>query len=183
MASPIGDMKNVKIFVLYLMENIGYPMSFVTINDVTLQNDYVMYLDFAEAFYDMLDNDLIACVGQNEAGDDLYAVTFKGRCVAEELKSDLLPSILDQSLRCALRYLDFQKRGVRISTHIEARPDKMYDLECRMYEKEEVIMSVMLTVDSRLRAERMADNFRENPENIYKGVTALVAGNVNYLFS
>ena len=175
MASPIGGMKNVKIFVLYLMANIGYPMNFATINDVTLQNDYVMYLDFAEAFYDMLDNDLIACVGQNEAGDDLYAVTFKGRCVAEELKSDLL-------LRCALRYLDFRRRGVRISTNIEARPDKMYDLECKMYEKQEVIMAVTLTVDSRLRAERMADNFRENPENIYKGVTALMAGNVNYLF-
>ena len=77
MASPIGGMKNVKIFVLYLMANIGYPMNFATINDVTLQNDYVMYLDFAEAFYDMLDNDLIACVGQNEAGDDLYAVTLR----------------------------------------------------------------------------------------------------------
>ena len=51
-----------------------------------------------------------------------------------------------------------------------------------MYEKEEVIMATTLKVDSRLRAERMADNFRENPENIYKGVTALVAGNVNYLF-
>ena len=182
MASPIGDMKNVKIFVLYLMENIGYPMSFVTINDVTLQNDYVMYLDFAEAFYDMLDNGLIACVGKNEVGDDLFAVTFKGRCVAEELKSDLLPSILDQSLRCALRYLDFQKRGVRISTNIVQNPDKTYDLECKMLEKEEVIMAVTLKVDSRVRAERMADNFRDNPENIYKGVTALVAGNVNYLF-
>ena len=183
MASPIGGMKNVKIFVLYLMANIGYPMNFATINDVTLQNDYVMYLDFAEAFYDMLDNGLIACVGQNEAGDDLYTVTYKGRCVAEELKSDLLPSILDQSLTCALRYLDFKKRGIRISTNIQARPDKMYDLECRMYEKEEVIMAVTLCVDSRMRAERMADNFRDRPENVYKGVTALLAGNVNYLFS
>ncbi|MBR5601922.1 MAG: DUF4364 family protein, partial [Clostridia bacterium] len=54
---------------------------------------------------------------------------------------------------------------------------------CRMYEKEEVIMAVTLCVDSRMRAERMADNFRENPENVYKGVTALLAGNVNYLFS
>ena len=35
MASPIGGMKNVKIFVLYLMANIGYPMNFATINDVT----------------------------------------------------------------------------------------------------------------------------------------------------
>ena len=50
MASPIGGMKNVKIFVLYLMANIGYPMNFATINDVTLQNDYVMYLDFADAW-------------------------------------------------------------------------------------------------------------------------------------
>lgn len=182
MASPIGNMRNVKIFVLYLMANIGYPMNFATINDVTMQNDYVMYLDFAEAFYEMLDHDLITCVGQNEAGDDLYSVTYKGRCVAEELKSDILPSILDQSLRCALRYLDFRKRGVRIETNITQNPDKTYDLECRMYEKKEVIMSVMLKVDSRLRAESMADNFRDNPENIYKGVTALVAGNVNYLF-
>ena len=182
MASPIGDKKNVKIFVLYLMANIGYPMNFATINDVTMQNDYVMYLDFAESFYEMLDNDLIVCVGQNDAGDDLYAVTYKGRCVAEELKSDILPSILDQSLRCALRYLDFRRRGVRISTNIVQNPDKTYDLECKMYEKEEVIMATTLKVDSRLRAERMADNFRENPENIYKGVTALVAGNVNYLF-
>ena len=109
-------------------------------------------------------------------------MTFKGRCVAEELKTDLLPSILDQSLRCALRYLDFRKRGVRISTNIVQNPDKTYDLECKMYEKDAVIMSTTLKVDSRLRAERMADNFRENPENIYKGVTALVAGNVNYLF-
>lgn len=182
MASPIGNMRNVKIFVLYLMTNIGYPMTFSTINDVTMQNDYVMYLDFADAFYEMLEHDLIVCVGQNESGDDLFAVTYKGRCVAEELKSDILPSILDQSLRCALRYLDFRKRGVRIETNITQNPDKTYDLECRMYEKKEVIMSIMLKVDSRLRAERMADNFRDNPENIYKGVTALVAGNVNYLF-
>ncbi len=182
MASPIGDKKNVKIFVLYLMANIGYPMNFATINDVTMQNDYVMYLDFAESFYEMLDNDLIVCVGQNDAGDDLYAVTYKGRCVAEELKSDLLPSILDQSLRCALRYLDFRRRGVRISTNIVQNPDKTYDLECKMYEKEEVIRAITLKVDSRLRAETMAGSFHENPENIYKGVTALVAGNVNYLF-
>ena len=182
MASPIGNIRNVKIFVLYLMTNIGYPMNFATINDVTRQNDYVMYLDFVESFYEMLEHDLIECVGQNEAGDDLYSVTYKGRCVAEELKSDILPSILDQSLRCALRYLDFRKRGVRISTNIVQNPDKTYDLECKMLEKEEVIMAVTLKVDSRVRAERMADNFRDNPENIYKGVTALVAGNVNYLF-
>ena len=54
--SPIGGMSNVKIFVLYLMRNINYPLSFVTINDIVMQNDYVMYLDFAMAFHEMLGN-------------------------------------------------------------------------------------------------------------------------------
>ena len=49
------NLNNVKIFVLYLMRNIGYPMSFSTVNDIVMQNDYVMYLDFAEAFHEMLD--------------------------------------------------------------------------------------------------------------------------------
>ena len=39
-----------------------------------------------------------------------------------------------------------------------------------------------LLVDSELRAEKMKENFRERPETIYRGVNALLAGNVNYLF-
>ena len=62
MGSMIGSMKNVKIFVLYLMENVGTPLSFVTLNDIVMQTDYIMYLDFAEAFHKMLDDGLIATV-------------------------------------------------------------------------------------------------------------------------
>ena len=59
MSSAIGSMNNVKIFVLYLMKNINYPLDFVTINDIVMQTDYVMYLDFAVAFNEMLDSGLI----------------------------------------------------------------------------------------------------------------------------
>ena len=117
MASPIGSMNNVKIFVLYLMRNINYPLDLVTVNDIVMQTDYIMYLDFAEAFHDMLDNGLIEEVGKNEAGEPLYSVTSRGAIVAEQLKSDLLPSILDHSLTCALRYLDFKRRGVRVKRY------------------------------------------------------------------
>ena len=72
-ASPIGGMSTVKIFVLYLMRNINYPLSFVTINDIVMQNDYVMYLDFAMAFPEMLDGGLIEEAGQDERGEMLYS--------------------------------------------------------------------------------------------------------------
>ena len=32
------------------MENINYPLDFITLNDVVMQTDYVMYIDLAEGF-------------------------------------------------------------------------------------------------------------------------------------
>ena len=76
MASLVGDKRNVKIFVLYLMQNINYPMDFVTLNDIVMQNDYVMYLDFAESFYEMLDAGLVEEICQTDDGDPMYMVTL-----------------------------------------------------------------------------------------------------------
>ena len=50
MSLYLGNKQNVKIFVLYLMQNVGYPLDFLTINDMIMQTDYVAYLDFAETF-------------------------------------------------------------------------------------------------------------------------------------
>ncbi|MBQ8848935.1 MAG: DUF4364 family protein [Clostridia bacterium] len=180
MGSPVGSVRNVKIFVLYLMENINYPLDFVTINDIIMQTDYVMYLDFAEAFNEMLDGDLIVKVSEN--GEDMYVITEKGRYIARELKSDILPSILDRSLSAALRYLNFKKRGIVAKCTVEKTDDGRYSVNCSFTEKKVLIFSQTLIVDTLDRAERMQNNFYERPEAIYRGVTALLAGNVNYLF-
>ena len=59
MGSVIGGKNNVKIFVLYLMENINYPLTFNTINDIVRQTDYVFYKDFAVYFLEMVDDGLV----------------------------------------------------------------------------------------------------------------------------
>lgn len=180
MGSAIGSKQNVKIFVLYLMENINYPLDFITINDIVMQTDYVMYLDFAEAFHEMLDGGLLQAIAGET--DPLYAVTEKGRYVARELKSDLLPSILDQSLSRALRYLNFKKRGIVPRCTVEKIDDGRYNVSCTFMERDVCIFSQTLTVDTLDRATRMKENFYERPEAVYRGVVALLAGNVNYLF-
>ncbi len=183
MYSPIGSKKNVKIFVLYLMENINYPLDFITLNDIVMQTDYVMYLDLAEGFHEMLDDSLIEMVGENEEGDKLYAVTARGKIVASELKSDILDSILDQSLASAFRYLDFKRRGVKTEAKTERQPDGTCIFRCSFIENGTVLFTSEILVDSVNRAERMKQNFNERPEAIYKGINALFAGNVNFLFS
>ena len=179
-SSPIGSMRNVKIFVLYLLENINYPLEFTTVNDVVMQTDYVMYLDFAEAFYEMVDMNLIEKLDID--GKEFYLITDRGRLVARELKSDILATLLDKALSKALRFLDFKKREVVARCTVEKTDDGRYCVSCSFTEKGVLIFSQNLVVDTQNRAERMRDNFYERPEVIFKGVNALMAGNVNYLF-
>lgn len=180
-SSVIGSKKNVKIFVLYLMENINYPLDYTTLNDIVMQTDYVMYLDFAESFNEMLDAELIVKLPGEDENQPVYSVSEKGRYVARELNSDILTSILDKSLSAALRYLDFKKRGVEAKAFISKRDDGKYDIECTMMEKGDLIYSTKVTVDTLARAERMKENFYGRPEGIYKATLALLAGNVNFL--
>lgn len=180
-SSAIGSKKNVKIFVLYLMENINYPLDYATLNDIIMQTDYVMYLDFAESFNEMMDAGLILEVPGEEENRPMYVVSEKGKYVARELNSDILTSILDKSLSAALRYIDFKKRGVEAKAVIKKLDNGKYEIECKMIEKGEEIYLTRVVVDTLQRAERMKENFYGRPEGIYKATLALLAGNVNFL--
>ena len=182
MGSQIGSMNNVKIFVLYLMKNINYPMDYVTINEVVMQTDYVMYLDFAEAFHQMLDGELIEENGKNERNESLYSVTHKGRLVAEQLKCDILPSILDKSLTCALQYLDFRRRGILVDCESQRLADQTFDVTVTLKEKDKVILSTTINADSEYHAVQMKKNFRYRPDVIYRGILSLLSGKVEFLY-
>jgi hypothetical protein len=147
-----------------------------------MQNDYVMYLDFAMAFHEMLDSGLIVEDGKDERGEALYSVTRKGTMVAEQLRSDILPAVLDQSMTSALRYLDFQRRGVSVDCTTERRADNTFDVIFTLKEKDKTIFETKLNVDSEYRAHQMRKTFRDRPDVIYRGVVALLSGKVDYLF-
>lgn len=182
MSSPLGSKQNIKIFVLYLMQNVGYPLDFVTVNDIVMQKDYVAYLDFAESFSEMEDTGLIERRGTTPSGEPAYVVTERGRCVVDSMKGDLLPSVLEESLTCALRHLDFKRRGVKASCKVTPHAGGGFDFLCSLTEQDKTLLSVTLWVDTAARAARMEDQFRGNPEHIYRAALALLAGNVNYLF-
>ena len=145
-----------------------------------MQTDYVMYLDLAEAFGELVDGGLLQKTETD--GEPLYSVTEQGRHVARELKSDILPGILDRALEAALRFLNFKERGIVPRCAVERTEDGRYSVTCSFTEKGLCIFTQTLLVDTEDRARRMQSNFYERPEAIYRGVHALLSGNVNYLF-
>lgn len=182
MSSPLGNKQTVKVFVLYLMQHVGYPMDFITINDIIMQTDYVAYLDFAESFAEMADGGLIEEVGKNPAGEPAYAVTAKGRIVVESMQNAILPSILEEALARALRHLDFSRRGVKVSCHTQPAPGGGFTFQACLTEQGSTLISVELHVDTAAQAAGMEAQFRASPEHMYRAMVALLSGNVNYLF-
>ncbi|MBQ8311167.1 MAG: DUF4364 family protein [Clostridia bacterium] len=173
---------NVKVFVLYLMRNINYPMTFVTVNDIVMQTDYILYIDLAEAFQELLAGELIREDGQDEKGDALYSVTRRGAIVAEELSRDMLPDVLDQALAAALRYLDLRRRGIVADSTYERLPDGTFNVHLILKEEGKVLLDTTVNVDSEHRSHTIRRTFRERPDVILRGTLALLSGNMDFLF-
>jgi predicted transcriptional regulator len=180
MQAPLKEKNDIKIFILYLMRNIGYPLDFSNINDIVVQDGIVNYFDFAECFAELIDMGNIS-ESKDESGETVYAVTEQGKQVADNLQSDILMMIRENSLKSALRLLSFKKRGSQIKCKSQPQADGSYLLNCSIIESREEIMNLTLKVDNKKQLDRMEYTFNQRPEFVYRGLMAVLTGEVNYL--
>ncbi|MBR5538893.1 MAG: DUF4364 family protein, partial [Clostridia bacterium] len=106
MQTRLSNKNDIKIFILYLLQNIQYSLDFPTINDIVVQNEYVNYFDFAECFAEILDmGHIIEEIEEDETTGEqktLYRISPLGSAVVSQLQSGLLRSIRERSLKSAL---------------------------------------------------------------------------------
>ena len=179
MQGPLKDKNDIKIFILYLMRHIGYPLDFANINDIVVQDGVVGYFDFADCFAELLDTGNIVEV--KVQGTCLYRITDQGIHVADNLQSNILTAIRERSLKSALRLLSFKKKGSLIKHESEELKNGGYKLTCRIIEEKEEILNLCVFLDNKAQLDKMEYNFDKNPEVVYRGVLALLSGEVNYL--
>ena len=176
----IKEKEDIKTFILFLMRNIGYPLEFSLINDIVLQDGFVASFDFTECFAELLETDNISeTTGEN--GEELYAITEQGIRVSETLESDLMSMIKEKSLKSAVRLLSFRKRGAKVRFTSEKISDDDYEATCVITDRGGEIMKISLTLGSYNQLQKIKMNFTEKPEIVYRGVFAVLTGDVNYL--
>ncbi len=200
MASQLKDENEIKIFILYLLDKIGYPLDYPSIGSIMLQDGIVNFFDFAQCFFALVDAGHIReIISDNRAAkiletaadleedpeleDDpvLYEVTETGRHVAEALSDKLMVAVREKSYRSALRHLSFKKRGAYIDQTY--KPDgEGYLVTCSIKDKSGTLMELTVRADSEHQLERMLANYADRPEVVFRGVVALMQGDVNYLF-
>lgn len=195
MQAPLREKNDIKIFILYLLKNLNYPLDFNTISDIVVQDEYVNYFDFAECFAELLDSGNIEQLHAplpdeqqgNEArrsakgNDDLYRITENGIQVVEQLQSNLLNMIKEKSLKSAMRLLSFKSRGSDVKCSYTERTDGKYDLKCEVIERDCKLLELGLVIENKYQLDKMVYNFNQRPEVVYRGIISLLTGDINYL--
>ncbi len=209
MASHLKDENEIKIFILYLLDKIGYPLDYPSIGSIMMQDGIVNFFDFAQCFFSLVDAGHIREIivdgdkesepsdsvdnetsryGAEEDDDEyessstvLYEVTDTGRQVARALSDNLMVSVREKSYRSALRHLSFAKKGAWVDQTYKPDGDG-YLVTCSIKDKTGTIMDLTVRADSEYQLRKMMNNYSEHPEVVFRGVVALLSGDVNYLF-
>ena len=185
--------QQVKVFILYLLEKVGYPLDYNDLATIVIRDGFVDYFDFVTYFHELLEMGHISKIGkdsedENEApishDHDTYTVTETGRMIAKGLADDLLlAAVREKSYISAMRHLSLEKRGAVINHDIEQVGDGTYIFHCSIKDCDGLAFDLALRADSFMQVSRMRMNFEDKPDVVYRGIVALVTGNVNYLFN
>lgn len=169
----------IKVFMLYLLKNIGEPLDITTIGEVVVQDAFVNFFDFSLCFSDLLDARQVEEVEKD--GEKLYVISPLGISAVEEVQGAVFTSIREKALRSAQRLLALKRTGNRINCTLE-KVDSGYMLDASIVDNEKTLLRLQTFVAEGDYATRMKANFDDRAEVIYKGVMALLSGDVNFIF-
>lgn len=178
----ISDPTDIKVLILYLLDEINYPLDYEIIHDIVAHSGYVGRFDFAEAFSKLLEmGHILSDVDDN--GETLYLISPTGKMVSAELQSDILLSIREKSLKAAMHLLSFRKRNAAAASSVVERADGKFVFHCEITDPQGAIFSVDLCMSSRLQAEGMKKRFDKDPEGVYRRLLAVLSADADYVLS
>jgi len=179
MEMQMTDKNDIKVFILFLMKNIKEPLEYSTINDMVVQDGFVNYFDFSICFGELVESGSIDEISGEKTS--LYRISELGEKAVSNVETRLFNTVREKALRSALRLLAFYKSGNRIRSSV-TETEGGYVLNCVIEDSKRKLLDISVFLTEKYYADTLRGNYEDRAENIYKGVLALLSGDVNYIF-
>ncbi len=184
--AAIEEKSDVKIFILYILRHIGYPLEYATIIDLVLGGGVIRYFDFIECFEELVESkNILRCDSEAQGEyrtDEKFVITAQGKGVADALGSDIVTYIRDKSLKRALQYLSFREDGTKMNLDIRSLHDERSIVDFSLTRDGDTFFSLHVISDNEKQTEQIRQTLDGSPESIYKSILALIAGDAEYLY-
>ncbi len=170
---------DLKIFVLFLLDNIRYPIDKTTVMSIVEENTNEIIIDNEEILLELVDSEHL--LFDEIDGEKYYMISEKGRAVASELYDSLDKEFREKSLRSAIKHISLSKNETAIKAKIEQTDGKRYAVTLEAKDAQGEIFKLELTVNSYIEAEQIKKNFESKPDGVYRGILFSATGRIDYL--
>ena len=175
----LNSITDLKVFLLFLLDNIRYPIEQTTVMSIIAENTGDISLDYEQCLGELADSGHLYF--DEVEGEKYYMISDKGRAVASELYDSLDKGFRERSLRSAIKHISLSKSGASIKAYITDAPANRYRVTLEAHDRYGEIMSTSLTVNSRAEAETIKKNFEQKPDGVYRGVLFSATGRIEYI--
>lgn len=175
----LNTVTDIKVFLLFLLDNIRYPIEGSTLMSVIAENTGDISLDYDQCLAELVDSEHL--LFDEVEGEKYYMISDKGRTVASELYDSLDEGFREKSLRSAIKHISLIKRGASIRSYVERTEEGRYRITMQASDSTGEIMSTTLTVNSEAEAEQIKKNFEQKPDGVYRGILFSATGRIEYI--
>ena len=170
---------DMKVFLLFLLDNIGYPLEHSTIMDIVQENTDEISLDYDECLRQLAASEHLL---YDEVGEErYYMISDSGRVIASQLYDSLDGEFRERSLRYAAKYTSLSKSGTAIKATVSETEGNRFKVTMQATGEIGELMCVTLTVNSRAEAEKIKNNFESKPDAVYRGMMFSATGRLEFL--
>ncbi len=154
-----------KLMILYILDRIDFPMTDSQLTDFFIGKNYTDYFTLHETINDLSEDGFISKeVIRNKT---LYHITATGGEALSFFFKDISPAAradIDEYLS-AQRY-QLKEEQSTPADYYEIKHSE-YLAECKMLDRDSVLLNVQITVSNESEAERICNNWKDNSTDIY----------------
>jgi len=169
-AGYIQDDLDLKLLVLYIMDRVAGPLTFLQMFELALCDAGVDYFSLTQAV------DHMVATGQLFKDGDRYEITEKGRRNSQICEGSLPHSVRLHCDETLVKVNEILRREAQIHAEAVSNQDGTATLHLRLEDGADTLLSLELLAPNPKQAEQWSETFRQSPSALYLEITRLLGG-------
>ncbi len=163
-----------KVLILYILNKIGKPVTNEALLKVVCTLTDMNYFYFQQFLLDLVNSGYIIYYSN---GDEMvYSVTPVGKETLK-LTIDIIPGIRKLRIDSNLKdNLDKVEEEISVTADFIPHSETEYSVRCKIVENSVSLFEIVTFAGSRDHAKQIADNWKENAQDIYPKILELLLG-------
>lgn len=171
----LHNVNEIRILICYILKSLKDSIPKDILIESLQQEGLANYFEIGAALQHLVEKQNIDIEYIDD--EERYIITEKGEVVANDLEFILPSSVKDKAVKVAIRLLS--RRKTEKENKVVITPASQgYNVTCSVGGGQENLMGVTLNVPDILQAESVREQFLSDPEIVYRGVLALLTGDL-----